>query len=875
MPTLVRDTTISPQRKLIKTSLPSETTAPNLHSFGSRLTQLESAPYVSDIIVGSVTEVINGVADYTIMSFAAAAATNSIVAILPGTHQMTGNIDIVNDRVKILFDPGAIIDGNDGTPWTFTFSGNNIDVSSGRFTDFGTNDENVVITGTGFLGEINDLTIVDQLEIKGSLKQSVKSVNSGDHPYTVGDETFIIANPSAGMTINLPVVSESNNQTIYIKNLSTFEITLSASGGDQIEDETEFIIANQNDTAQLQNDSIQWRLFALSGAATGDVTSEDLLYNNLLLSGFYKEIYYDTFTLKDTVSGDPTLNVPNSAYDGVVNDILKVDSTLSEIPASGILPSGNLLTFNKFSVHAESDNPIFNQITTVQTLDGSSIAENDYFILYSANDETLFHIWYDKGSGVDPAPAESTGIPVIISDGDSPDTVATNTKNELNGLSSGLFPGLDFIASTVTDTITIKNLKNGVTTAAADGPSGSSTLFTFTTTFEGGKAEYNVDGGHLSAAISDDGAAYTDETADAISGSGGDVILLPAAPATSDGFLVGSIIPFNKIEFDIGTAGAGTWTIEWQYYDGTSWTALSGVTDGTSAFQTSGVNNVTFTIPGDWTTTTINSQGPYYYVRADLTFTSLSVQPLGDEISVWTQFNLDKSIPVAQGFTTLHPRFIWNDTGAMTSFGVLYDDSGGLYTSETRFLSIYTVPAGGISNPASITIPDFNTYTVNGRSLEVYRGGIRLYINNDYTEDNGRTITILDDLIVDEEILFTEKYGIVDASVDNQTRLNFEHANDGSHRLSVVTLTGATASYTADVTDQIIIVNRNVDVTINLPTAVGLNEKPYVIKNMMAANTVTIDGNGSETLDESLTQVLSSKFESISLISDNANWFII
>lgn len=117
----------------------------------------------------------------------------------------------------------------------------------------------------------------------------------------------------------------------------------------------------------------------------------------------------------------------------------------------------------------------------------------------------------------------------------------------------------------------------------------------------------------LAAAIADDGGVFTDETDDANDAGAGDVQVTPATPVVGDAFYVGFRRPFTAIEFDLDTAGADH-TITWEYWDGDSWESLSNVTDGTSDFTSDGT--VTFTAPTDWATTTINSQGPFYYVRA-------------------------------------------------------------------------------------------------------------------------------------------------------------------------------------------------------------------------------------------------------------------
>jgi hypothetical protein len=45
-------------------------------------------------------------------------------------------------------------------------------------------------------------------------------------------------------------------------------------------------------------------------------------------------------------------------------------------------------------------------------------------------------------------------------------------------------------------------------------------------------------------------------------------------------------------------------------------------------------------------------------------------------------------------------------------------------------------------------------------------------------------------------------------------------------------------------------------------------------KTDSSANTVTIDGNSSETIDGATTQVISAQYTSLSLVCDGSNWHI-
>ncbi|HEY5141218.1 MAG TPA: right-handed parallel beta-helix repeat-containing protein, partial [Methylococcales bacterium] len=78
------------------------------------------------------------------------------------------------------------------------------------------------------------------------------------------------------------------------------------------------------------------------------------------------------------------------------------------------------------------------------------------------------------------------------------------------------------------------------------------------------------------------------------------------------------------------TQGAGTWTITWEYWNGSAWTALSSVTDNTTGFTAvAGTYDITYTFPTDWAKTTVNSTTKYF-VRARVSaYTSITTRPLG------------------------------------------------------------------------------------------------------------------------------------------------------------------------------------------------------------------------------------------------------
>ena len=125
---------------------------------------------------------------------------------------------------------------------------------------------------------------------------------------------------------------------------------------------------------------------------------------------------------------------------------------------------------------------------------------------------------------------------------------------------------------------------------------------------------------------------FVDETSAAQDDVANDMTLLPAVPAIGCAYYFGFDQMFDAVALNVGTAGIGNWTIEWQYWNGAAWTALAGVTDGTTSFQVAGLHDVSFTRPvADWATVAVNGVTKYW-VRAEVTgYVGITTQPLGTQ----------------------------------------------------------------------------------------------------------------------------------------------------------------------------------------------------------------------------------------------------
>lgn len=170
----------------------------------------------------------------------------------------------------------------------------------------------------------------------------------------------------------------------------------------------------------------------------------------------------------------------------------------------------------------------------------------------------------------------------------------------------------------------------------------------------------------LGAFVLEDDTVETDDTADANNATANDVLLFPATEvATEDRHYIGSANPFSMINYNIGTPGAGgTPTVTYKYWNGTTWTAVTGLVDGTNGtipFDQSG--EVRFNIPSDWTSVAMDGAqsglGSFYWIQVELATNSYTTtNPLATQI--WTEntvaFNAPGSpVPSGSSFVGLEP----------------------------------------------------------------------------------------------------------------------------------------------------------------------------------------------------------------------------
>ena len=127
----------------------------------------------------------------------------------------------------------------------------------------------------------------------------------------------------------------------------------------------------------------------------------------------------------------------------------------------------------------------------------------------------------------------------------------------------------------------------------------------------------------------DDGGSFVNETTPFGESTGDDVEVLPSTPANADATYFGHATKtFARVDVNVTTDGDGTWTITYEYWNGSAWTALAGVTDGTTGWEGgTGWKSITFTLPTDWDKTEIDSLSGYWIRGVVSGFSAVTTAP--------------------------------------------------------------------------------------------------------------------------------------------------------------------------------------------------------------------------------------------------------
>ena len=218
--------------------------------------------------------------------------------------------------------------------------------------------------------------------------------------------------------------------------------------------------------------------------------------------------------------------------------------------------------------------------------------------------------------------------------------------------------------------------------------------------------------------------------------------------------------------------------------------------------------------------------------------------------------------------------------------------------------SISTCDYGIYINPGSTKrLGDNSSFRIIGNifdSCEVSairsRGAGPVHLeNNSFNNNQNKTVSVLglNDAIYARNNVHDGTGNTPYVKIEGDTQISLQTAIGNSWDPIVSSVLGvktidetslSSGNYFADaITDTVLLCDATVGgINISLPNPTNINganqgnSKNYLIKKIDAtANAVTIDPNNAQTIDGAQTVVITTQYESIDIVSDGANWFVV
>ncbi|MHA2265831.1 MAG: hypothetical protein ACXAEN_25855 [Candidatus Thorarchaeota archaeon] len=178
--------------------------------------------------------------------------------------------------------------------------------------------------------------------------------------------------------------------------------------------------------------------------------------------------------------------------------------------------------------------------------------------------------------------------------------------------------------------------------------------------------------------------------------------LLPNTPAVNDAYYFGFLSQTTDFKLNITTSGDWTGSSAWEYWDGDSWEALAGLSDGTDQFEAAaGWHTVSWTLPGDWATTAVDGKTAYWVRLRVTAYVGVTTQPLGGQAKV-------------DGWSHVYDRALsWANDAYNDMYFILTDGMAGKKTWGTGPYDRTMTTGGALSTdddtPEVLWVDDSNT----------------------------------------------------------------------------------------------------------------------------------------------------------------------
>lgn len=200
-------------------------------------------------------------------------------------------------------------------------------------------------------------------------------------------------------------------------------------------------------------------------------------------------------------------------------------------------------------------------------------------------------------------------------------------------------------------------------------------------------------------------ASFLDFTREANDSTANDASPFPTGAGTNDAVYFGHNVRWYELNVNTGTVGAGTYTVAWEYYNGTSWVALIDLTDGTGAFKTSGLQTVTFSVPDDWAKVTVDTDSRYW-IRARRDGGTVTTDPDITQASIALAGDIELEVSNAEMIDCV-----------LSSMGAVRIRGGAFCKRTSISSSLATAKHGaldlGSADPAADTVRDLTIQNCN------------------------------------------------------------------------------------------------------------------------------------------------------------------
>ena len=246
-----------------------------------------------------------------------------------------------------------------------------------------------------------------------------------------------------------------------------------------------------------------------------------------------------------------------------------------------------------------------------------------------------------------------------------------------------------------------------------------------------------------------------------------------------------------------------------------------------------------------------------------------------NDVTIWTRDNIESHAALVNVAGALAVNNNLNDLQdndtAIINLENGATDGNIVQTSRTQTITQKTIVV------ANNTITTATIGTIPSTELNTVLGALQTDIN---TRQAVSTLTTKGDIYV-RNGSSVQRVGVgtdgqvLTAASGQASGVNWQTPSASVANLTVASISSATTA--SGTVDLYLCDTSGGAFTLTLPTASGITGKVYQIKYTDSgfANALTIDGDGSETIDGSTTTTLNTQGETLKIVSDGTNWQIL